>query len=342
MTPSLHAYWFGINTYTFEPEHVNRTLGRMAEVGTRSVCLGVIENQLITGKRNIDHIARLGERHGIELSLVPSYICGLVAGAPHVPCPKLSFRPDLCARGADGRAIPRQVGPIGSLGCDEVRDHLHDTVAKMLGAWPFRRVIWDEPKCFVKWWFPDHHPAYLERNPMQDWAIHIRMGCEMFSQINERLKQAHPGVAIWLFDETYKDEAVVLAEAGIRGLDAFGCDGRPWPVSAMRCTGERAHKSLIDEGPRFLAAARARGRRSLALIETQKLDCADHAALDRHLPETLAMPWDDLIYYWYPNNCEDPEAAMAIVLRHLAAARGSPSAPARTQTGQRSVSKEPR
>jgi hypothetical protein len=315
--PSLHAYYFGANCYTLVPRHIDEDLAWMADHGTSSVCLGVIESQLRSGRQNIDHIASLAEKRGLTVDLVPSFVCGLVAGAPHVPCPWLSFRPETWARNEDGTVQMRGSGPLGSIYHPAVFEHLVETVDQMLTAWPFGRVIWDEPKCFVPDWFPDGSDAAKAVNPEMDWDGHVRVGCDFFSRANDVLRTRHPKVQFWLFDEAFKDDLTVECASQIGGLDAFGVDGRPWRTEESRLEGKRARKSIVSEGGRFMAAARTTGVRSLALIENHKLEASEIELMDRRLPEVFAMGWDHLIYYYYPNGCEKPEESMEVLGRHL-------------------------
>ena len=133
-------------------------------------------------------------------------------------------------------------------------------------------------------------------------------------------------IAMFLFGH-YADMPAMNILAGTPGLDDFGLDGRPWAREdgGVSDSGSGApSKFLLDQGPSFIAAARAHGRHALALIENHALNRADTRLMEKRLDAVLAQGYDHLIYYYYPRSCEDAERAMAILGQAIRRYRAMP------------------
>ncbi|MEQ9440011.1 MAG: hypothetical protein RIG62_13230 [Cyclobacteriaceae bacterium] len=82
---------------------------------------------------------------------------------------------------------------------------------------------------------------------------------------------------------------------------------------------EGSGKVLLGKtgGERYLKAAREHGKKTLWLIENHNMAMADARIMDQRLPEVIAKGVDQLIYYYYPRNLEDPDKIMNIIARHV-------------------------
>ena len=197
------------------------------------------------------------------------------------------------------------------------------TLEELLGRWPIRGVIWDELKALKE---ADYSPAAREAlagRDLADPAVHAEAQVAFFGRLNAAIKAAKPDAVTSCFVYgNMADEPWLELVAGMDRLDEFGLDGRPW----RRTDGgsddnpgpSAPTKFAPDQFPAFREAATAQGRRSLVLVENHAIDNDDVALMDRRLPELMAMGPDHLIYYYYPRSVEDPDAAMAVIGRHLA------------------------
>lgn len=106
-----------------------------------------------------------------------------------------------------------------------------------------------------------------------------------------------------------------MAETG--GLDYYGCDGRPWRLEDGGKT-ENPGKVLIGHtGQRFIDVAKKQGKKSLFLIENHNMADKDIPLFERRMPELMEMDIDQLIYYYYPRNIENPDKLMNILKNEL-------------------------
>lgn len=133
-----------------------------------------------------------------------------------------------------------------------------------------------------------------------------------FSSINSFLRKRHAEIKISLFDQAKTNEIVIATMSTIKELNYYGCDGRPWSKGdggQLEATG----KTLLDNGPKFLHAAKENHVKSLLLMENHNLQSVDFSLLEKGIPKVIAMNPDQLIYYYYPRNVDDPEREMAII-----------------------------
>lgn len=70
---------------------------------------------------------------------------------------------------------------------------------------------------------------------------------------------------------------------------------------------EATGKTLRDNGPKFLHAAKENHVKSLLLMENHNLQSVGFSLLEKGIPKVIAMNPDQLIYYYYPRNVDDPE-----------------------------------
>ena len=131
------------------------------------------------------------------------------------------------------------------------------------------------------------------------------------------IKEGFPDRKIAMFIYASKSDMVVEKCATISGLDAFGCDGRPWgKIDGGKLESEG--KVLLDGvGQRFIDAARKNNKQSLWLIENHNMADADIPILEKRLPEVVKSDVDHLIYYYNPRNLSQPDKIMSIVRKNL-------------------------
>lgn len=308
------AYLFAQHLYTLVPAQVREDIAWMADNGVGAIAIASLEQDLDASPRNIDHLFRAARSGGIGIWLVPSRWAGLVAGAPKVPSMWACNHPEAWALRADGRPL---VNPFSGIVCSlhhpAVEELYRGLLDRYLDRWPFAGVLWDEPKSLR---LVDHHPlaiAALGADAPRERRLAGVAG--FFGRINRALKARRDPPRTALFIYAQSDDAEVAAMASTDALDEYGCDGAPWAAGPGEDIAQT--KTLLDHAPRHLAAAAARGRRSLMLIENLALDRAENARMAKRLPEVLALRPDHLLFYYYGRNLEDPEETMAIVREAL-------------------------
>jgi hypothetical protein len=193
-----------------------------------------------------------------------------------------------------------------------------DGLDRMLGGWPFAMLLWDEVKAYhVLDYSPAARAALGDRVGERD--AHLQGVTDFFAKANAHIKQKYPKVTTLLM--LYANiEADILASAATCGqLDCLGIDGRPWPADAGGQDEQPGKVLLGAPAERLFQLSKASGKQSFALIENHNMRTPDYALLDRHLPQVLALPYEHLIYYYYPRNLERPDAQMALMRTHLRA-----------------------
>src|SRR5690625_7740831 len=91
-----------------------------------------------------------------------------------------------------------------------------------------------------------------------------------------------------MFLQAASDDTMVDGMAAIKGLDYFGCDGRPWRIEDGGQL-EAKDKTLLDQGHRFLEAARSNDLKSLLMVENHNLPAKDLTLLDKGLLDVLVI-----------------------------------------------------
>ncbi|MFM2089661.1 MAG: hypothetical protein RLZZ127_150 [Planctomycetota bacterium] len=316
------AYYFGAHLYTLVPRHVREDLAWIRGHGGTAVVLGVLEQDLGAARENIAVVAAEAERAGLELWMTPSRWGNLVAGAPKVPSTFCATRHEAWVRNADGSPALNFLGPVASVHHPATFERFAGLLATAFRQWPVRGIVWDEPKALH---VADHSPAALAALGGADPAdpqVVLAAQCAFFGRVNAEIRRLAPQTRIGLFGFAH-DLAIAPALCAIPGLDAAGCDGRPWRRSDGGQSDERdggaPTKFLLGDGDGegWLAAARAAGRAGLWLIENHALPDEDLPLMDRRLPEVLAAAPEWLLWYYYPRSLSDPDAHMAVLGRHL-------------------------
>lgn len=316
------AYYMAAHLYTLVPRHVREDLAWIRDHGAQAVVLGVLEQDLTAARENIAVVAAEAARAGLELWLTPSRWGNLVAGAPKVPSIFCATRHEAWALRADGRPVLNFLGPVASVHHPATFERFAGLLAQAFAQWPVRGVVWDEPKALHA---ADHSPAAraaLGDADPADPAVVLGAQCAFFGRVNAEIRRLAPATRIGLFGFAH-DTALAPALCAIPGLDAAGCDGRPWRREdgghSDDNDGGAPTKFLLGDGQVWTAAARAAGRAGLWLIENHALPDEDLPLMDHRLPEVLAAAPEWLLWYYYPRSLADPDAHMAVLGRHLRA-----------------------
>ena len=315
-SPLLNAYYFRAHMYTLVPRQVREDMKWMAGLGTQAVSIAVLEQDLFAGVENIAFICEEAERAGMQVFAVPSRWGGMLAGAPKVPSLFSITHPETYILQRDGRPHPSSVsGRISSVYHPATYAFFCESLKSLLSRFPIRGIVWDEPKVFVE----DHSPAATAvLGPDPSYAEQMVGAAAFFSRVNAYIKQEFPAISTHLFVYAHVNDTILYAAAHIKDLDYFGCDGRPWyPTDQGTAEGEGKTLLGAEAGERFLPAARQAGKKSLWLIENHNLQAADLPLMEKRLPQVLAQPVDQFIYYYYPRNMERPQATMKVLRRAL-------------------------
>ncbi len=312
----LSAYYFRAHMYTLVPHQVQEDMQWMADHGTDAVVIGVLEQDFEAAAENIDRICAAAQAVGMGLWVTPSRWGNLIAGCPKVPSIHTSRHPETWALNADGSPHIGFLGAYASVHHPAVHEFFQTSIARLVTRWPVTGILWDELKALH---VIDHHPTAVtalgERHA--DPTAHLAAQVAFFGDINAHAKALRPELHTGAFIFGHCPQEQITAVAQMPALDECGCDGRPWHHSdggmSDNGSGGPPSKFLLDQGPAFIAAARAAGKRSYALIENHALPHNCHGLVARRLPEVLAMDWDHCTYYYYPRSCEDPDGAMAVI-----------------------------
>lgn len=307
--------------YTAVPAQVRQDMQWMADIGTDSVCVGVLEQDLRASRYNLALIAAEAERCGIELWVVPSRWGGLVAGAPKVPSLFSVQNPETWILKEDGSPVITDFsGVISSVYHPATLAFYRKALEAMLdGSIPIKGLIWDEVKVLG---MVDHSPAARAARPPAGGAEDdARATAAFFDQAGAYAKSLSPGLQIGMFLYCDRQGPCQEAMAGIEHLDDFGCDGRPWSAAMSSREESKTGKLLIDHAPWFIRQARDRRKNPLVLIENHHMTSREVGLMDKGLPEVLSLGAGHVLYYYYPRNLEDPEYNMQVVARLLKAWR---------------------
>ncbi len=188
-----------------------------------------------------------------------------------------------------------------------------ETSLKVYETWDIKGIIWDEPKSLSS---KDFHPIAIEKLGMHATAMDfVWENVDFYSRLNQEIKAKHPDKATAMFIYAQLNDELINAVAQIKGLDIFGCDGRPWGASDEGdVVGRTLNKTLLDNnGQRFIDAARKNDKKSLWLLENQSLVDIDIPLLAKGMPEVVKSDVDHLIYYYYPRSLSKPDEIMKIV-----------------------------
>jgi len=317
----VNAYYFRQHMYTLVPRHLRDDLAWMADVGTRAVSVAVLEQDLFAAQANLDILFQEAARVGLQVYAVPSRWGGLVAGSPKVPSIFASKHPETWMLNRDGSPRMGSFGPMCSVHHPATFEFFAGSLEQLLRGWPFAGIVWDELKGLRA---EDYSPAALEKMPPDaplEWHTDGFVG--FFDRLGAEAKSLRPEVRLAMFVYGHIQGYALERCAGLEHLDDFGCDGRPWSLAhdSPPDPHEEAEKSLLDQAPRFFAAAERHGKRPLMLIENHNMDETCFELMDCRLPDVLNLGAEHLLYYYYPRNVSDPDRQMAILAKHLKALR---------------------
>ncbi len=306
----LNAYYFRAHSYTLVPRQIREDLKWMADLGTHSVSVAILEQDLFAAVRNMEIICEEAKRLGMQVWAVPSRWAGLVAGAPKVPSLFTIRHPETWKKNQDGSYMDSAVsGRISSIFHPATFDFMVKTVQAVFQTWDFKGLIWDEPKSLG----PDYHELAVEKlgsKPSREDFVDAN--ADFYSRVNQAIKSEFPSKEIAMFLHASKNDYTVNRFAEIQGLDTYGCDGRPWYESDLGKTESHGKVLLGGVGQRFVDAAKRNGKQSLWLIENHNLPDENIPLLEKRLPEVLANDVDHLIYYYFPRNLASPEKVMKV------------------------------
>jgi len=311
----LNAYYFRAHSYTLVPRHVREDLKWMADLGTHTVSVAILEQDLFAAVQNMEIICEEAKKLGMEVWAVPSRWGGLVAGAPKVPSLFTILHPETWKKNRDGSyAESRVSGRISSIFHPATLDFMVERAKAVFRTWDMKGLIWDEPKSLD----PDFHElarAKVGSNPSSEDFVDAN--ADFYSRVNQAVKSEFPDKEIAMFLHANKSDYIVDRFAEIEDLDTYGCDGRPWYESDLGHTESQGKVLLGGVGQRFIDAARKRGKRSLWLVENHNLPDEEIPLLEKRLPEVVQTDVDHLIYYYFPRNLASPEKVMNVFQRHF-------------------------
>ena len=233
---------------------------------------------------------------GIKVYAIPSRWCGLIAGWPILAGHFAASRPDVWMIKEDGSPMIKNFcGPLCSVHHPDVQDHMVTCVENMLNTFDFDGITWDELKTLHE---TDYHPKAIEKygKPVSG-PEQIKATLDIFARCNRRARELKPNLRINSFLYAFLDDAVVDVWASTEGFDDIGPDGH---VARKGDPGKSNSKYLVDEQERFNKAAKAHGRRSFALIETQDASMDNAETTMKRLPEYLTMAPDHIAVYYRP------------------------------------------
>ncbi|MFO1447856.1 MAG: hypothetical protein U1F61_06825 [Opitutaceae bacterium] len=323
---AVGAYYLNAHMYTYVPRHIRADMEWMANIGTQYVCVGVLEQDLFAAYENHAFIAKEAARVGMKMIAVPSRWGGLTAGAPKVPSLFSMLNPQTLLVNKQGKTaiMPKVSGGISSIHHPDTFKFFTETLAELYKQHPnFAGFIIDEPKCFIVDKSKHAIAALGENAPL---TAHFNAARDFWSRVCAFAKQHWPDKLTFLFQQAHNPPEELAAGAGVRHLDYYGADGRPWDAAAdakMEGSGEGQESGkgkilLSGKGESFIQAARAvPGRKSFFLMENHNLHASMIEPMDRHYPAVLALKPDFAAYYYYPRNVQDPDRAMAVIEKHV-------------------------
>ena len=311
----LSAYYFRAQMYTLVPAQVSEDLKWMADLGTNSVCVAVLEQDLRAAVENVEIIAEEANKLGMDLFVVPSRWGGLLAGAPKVPSVFTIQNPEGWLRKKDGSFYKDiNVGVHSSVHYPETVEFFKESLDKIFSLWNVKGIIWDEPKIYDKKDYSELARKNIKN--IDEVEQHNKAFSDFFSKLNKHIKEKYPNVETNLFAYANMPKHIIDSLKTIKHLDYLGCDGRPWLASDVGDV-EQVGKVLLGPGQKFQKAANESGKKSLFLVENHNMSAENNALMDRRLPEVMELNPDHLIYYYYPRNLDKPGENMAIIKKHV-------------------------
>lgn len=319
----LNAYYFRAHMYTLVPRQVREDMQWMADIGTNIVSVAILEQDLYAGVSNVDIICHEAERVGMKVHAVPSRWGGVVAGAPKVPSYFSITHPDTWILDQNGHAVHSGVsGVISSIYHPATSAFFMESLDTMMKQWPIAGVVFDEPKVL----HTRDHSARARARHADGFSDerYVSDVAAFFGSLATHVKTRRGDALVSMFLFASEHQDVVETMATCENVDYFGCDGRPWGLNDGGRTDGKADKVLLGRAERFITAAKSNGKRGMVLIENHNMRVEDNELMDRRMPEVLQLGADEVLYYYYPRNLEDPDANMAILARHLGGVARAP------------------
>ncbi|MFW6061611.1 MAG: hypothetical protein ACOC93_02265, partial [Planctomycetota bacterium] len=142
----------------------------------------------------------------------------------------------------------------------------------------------------------DYHPIAIEKfgGPVSG-EKQIQATLDVFAACNRKAREIKPDLRIVSFLYAELPDEIIRPWAGTEGFDDIGPDGK-----VARGEDLETPKVLIDNMPRFIAAAKEHGKRSFCLIETQSFDVRHAEITLKRLPEFLTQPVEHIAVYYQP------------------------------------------
>lgn len=311
---TLNAYYLRAHMYTLVPRHIREDLKWMADIGTNTVSVAILEQDLFAAVENLRIICDEAEKLNIKVYAVPSRWAGMVAGAPKVPSLFSVRNPQTWILNKDATPLYNPFsGVISSVHYPETAEFFKTSLDKMFKLWNIKGIVWDEPKSFI----PDYSAKAIEKlgidAPIES---HIKAVIDFYAGVNKHIKDAYPEISTNMFLYADLPDTIVNEGAKAPYLDFYGCDGRPWRNEDGGHQ-ESPGKVLLGAGERFLKAAHDNGKKSLWLIENHNMRNEDTVLMDKRFPELIKKDIDHLIYYYYPRNVQNPDKNMNCIAKHL-------------------------
>lgn len=318
----INAYYLRAQMYTMVPRQIREDMEWMADVGTNAVSIAVLEQDFFAAQRNIELIRREAARVNMKVFATASRWGGLVAGAPKVPSLFSTLHSETWVLNRDGKPahFAKMCGVMSSVYHPATYEFFCASIDKVFDQLGLDGITWDEPKAFR----PDYSRAALEKlGPHPTQSDFIKGAANFYARISQYTRQHHPDKTINLFMMATNTDEEARAGSEIADLDYFGCDGRPWSAQAEIAARGQGHKErkppkvLVDRGEFFLKLAREHGKKGLLFVENYDIPASMIPIMDAGLDQVLAFKPDQLIYYYYGRNTEDPDRTMAVTASHL-------------------------
>ncbi len=312
---TLNAYYLRAHMYTMVPHQVKEDLKWMADVGTNIISVAVLEQDFFAAKENIEIICNEAAKLGMDVWAVPSRWGGLVAGAPKVPSIFTTLHQETWKKNSDGTYASSKIsGRESSIFHPATAEFMQESAKNIFKTWDIKGMIWDEPKSLAK----DYHELAIKKlGKNVPLEAYIDANVEFYSKTNNNIKAEFPDKQIAMFIYSNKDDMTLNKCATIEGLDAYGCDGRPWTNKDGGKQEGKGKVLLGGVGQRFIDAARKNGKKSLWLIENHNMADEDIPILEKRMPEIAKTEVDHLIYYYYPRNLSQPDRIMNIIKKNI-------------------------
>lgn len=320
----VNAYYFRAHMYTMVPRHVRDDLRWMADAGCNTVTLAVLEQDLFAAVENIEFVCSEAQKLGLRVFATASRWAGLTAGAPKVPSLFSVKNPETWIRNKDGSPLwaDRISGVISSVHHPATYQFFCESIDTLFKKFPIEGIIWDEPKGFRL----DYSKTAVDKlGPDAPKEAHWKATADFYSRISRHVRDQHPRKTISLFIKADSSPVISGFAAQIAPLDYFGCDGRPWDLETDKQFAEGRNadqesgkgKTLIGPGEKIVALARKQGRKTLMLAENHNMPANMIPAMEAGLPKVIALSPDQLIFYYYPRNIEEPDRNMETIRKAL-------------------------